>query len=177
MYSFTNTCAFDSVLQTLVVAAIDDPKVEISINNLRRTGNATLDLAMSIKKNGTQTAYWKRGVILTAIIEDLDLTKIHQTNRSINVDCEMNVCELAHRLFTELPKGKVSLKCNGDCPRREIELTYIFLPNALLHDSSSGSSIYNHLKGPENCSFCRHGIVEKTYEASGNSLQQKLLLL
>ena len=125
---------------------------------------------MSIKKKGTQSAYRKRGVILRAIIEKLDPTKIHQTDRSINVDCVMNVCELADRLFLELPKGKFSLKCNRDCPRVEIEITYTFLPNALLHDSRSEESIYNHLKGPVKCTFCLHGIAEKSYEASGNYL-------
>ena len=171
LYSFSNTCAFDSILQTFLVAAIDNPKIENCINNLRCTRNPTLDLIIHIKKNGTQTAYRKRGMILQNLILMLDPKRMHEINGAIEVDCTINVYSLAQR-FADLPSCKVSLKCNKNCPTKVREVRNFILANKMLCESASGISIYKNLKESTICdrSECL-GIVEKTYEASGNSLQ------
>ena len=121
-YSFSNTCAFDSILQTFLVAAIDNPKIENCINDLRCTRNPTLDLIIHIKKNGTQTAYRKTEMILQNLILMLDPKRMHEINGAIEVDCTINVYSLAQRLFADLPSCKVSLKCNKNCPTKVREI-------------------------------------------------------
>lgn len=124
---------------------------------------------MHIRKNGTQNAYRKRGLILREVIKQLDPKKMREINGGIYVDCNMNVCELAQRLFSDLPNGKFSLICNRGCPRRERELAYTFLPNELLNETCTSQSMYNHFMQLTNCNGgCLEGMTDKVYEASGN---------
>ena len=103
----------------------------------------------------------------------LDPKRRRGTGENILIDCTVNVCGLAHQMFSDFPKGKMSLKCTWGCPEKERELIDFLIPNKLLNDLASGDRLYNLLKESTGCDYggCQ-GIVEKTFEASGKSLLQ-----
>lgn len=70
-HSYTNTCAFDSVTQTLIMAMIDHSDTESLFKHIQLM-NPSLNFVMHVKQKGTQHCYREHELILNNIIPVID---------------------------------------------------------------------------------------------------------
>lgn len=111
--SFTNTCAFDSILQLFIVAYFDRDEIKnfISLNN----SNTFFQLVLNIATCGIEKQSYK----LRAQILDEIFTGTLLPNNCILIDCAVNVGFLCSKLFTKYPSFTEVSKCSNDCAERK----------------------------------------------------------
>lgn len=164
-HKFSNTCGMDSLLEILIVATIDNLKVENLISQLQAM-NTTMNLVLFIKQNGVKEAYLKRGIILKELINNLDKKKITSYKNSIFVECSINAFYLSQKLFENLPQSQICRKCLKCGQMKKYLKREFLLNNSFLENPRSERSLFNFFEPDKSCSKCL-GIVTSTYESSG----------
>lgn len=92
-YSFTNTCAFDSILQLFIAAYFDKNNIKNFINN--KLNNIFLKLICDMVSHGVRTlSYRLRAEVLMKIFSGSSLP-----NNSILIDCQVTVGYLCNKLL------------------------------------------------------------------------------
>jgi hypothetical protein len=110
--SFTNTCAFDSILQLFIAAYLDKDKVKDLINN--ECNNIFFKLICDMVSYGVRTlSYRLRAEILMKIFSGNTLP-----NNCILIDCQVTVGFLCNKLFAECPIFQEVSRCSKLCPER-----------------------------------------------------------
>jgi len=107
-FSFTNICAFDSILQLFIAAYFDKDEIKnfISSNNL----HIFFQLIVNIATHGLRKhSYRLRAQILNDIFTGTSLP-----NNCILVDCTMNIGYLCNKLFTKHPPFTEISKCSNN---------------------------------------------------------------
>jgi len=111
-YSFTNTCAFDSILQLFIAAYFDKNNIKNFINN--ELNNIFFKLICDMVSHGVRTlSYRLRAEVLMKIFSNSTLP-----NNSILIDCQVTVGYLCNKLFIEYPTFREISKCSSCCKER-----------------------------------------------------------
>lgn len=118
-YSFTNTCAFDSVLQLFISAYFDKKYIKDFI--LKENNDMFFKLILNIVTNGIKVSTYKlRALILREIFEN---STLH--NDCISINCEVTVAFLCKRLFKKYPSFREISVCNCGCAQRKKDLPIV----------------------------------------------------
>ncbi|XP_050503633.1 uncharacterized protein LOC126882697 [Diabrotica virgifera virgifera] len=171
LYSFYNTCAIDSIVQSFIVGAIDHSEVENALKTLQKDC-PFIALTLYIKKMGVAQSYVKRGRILLEFHESAIQKTLNKTNNElqkvIHVDCNTNAFDMMLKLIEKLPINRIVINCNNGCPQRTRETNYYFLDNLLFKEALSEVEMQEALTADRDCS--RRGCLgqsEVQYDSSG----------
>lgn len=111
-YSFTNTCAFDSILQLFIAAYLDKDKVKDLINN--ECNNIFFKLICDMVHFGVRKlSYRLRAEILINIFSGNTLP-----NNCILIDCQVTIGFLCNKLFAKYPTFREVSRCSKLCAER-----------------------------------------------------------
>lgn len=98
-----NTCPFDTIVEILSTAYIDNKQYLNHLNSLNEK-NLTISFIKSYSINGPSTALYKeRGNILATVFE--------QTNNTLN--CASNNTFLIEKLFKYVPSSRTEIECSN----------------------------------------------------------------
>ncbi|EZA53598.1 hypothetical protein X777_06927 [Ooceraea biroi] len=137
-YSLSNTCAFDSLLQIVLVALYVKNKI------------ITYKMAIDILDKGiTACSYKQRAQILISIFADKSL----RFEDCIQINCETNVGSLANIIFKNNPSFEEISVCNMGCPSQTQKLPAAQIDFNLLLQDDFYNIIENNivLKGKKKC--------------------------
>jgi len=111
-YFFTNTCAFDSILQLFIAAYFDKDNIKELINT--ESNNIFFKLVNDMVSHGVRkTSYRLRAEILKQIFSSNILP-----NNCILIDCQVTIGYLCGKLFAQYPTFREISRCANCCTER-----------------------------------------------------------
>jgi len=162
---FLNTCAFDSLLQILLTAAIDHEKFFNRVKNLAMPENIFSLIESLAEKGVTQSAYKWRGKILMGIFE----TRGQEQLNCLVVSCDTTISDLAKQLLQQSSGLIEEHHCENGC-----EIQQVFLPTLSVTPTAQFSNttvIENEIFiNPERKCTKKgcHGVTQIKFKISGN---------
>jgi len=145
-FSFTNTCAFDSILQLFIAAYFDKDEIKnfILLNNL----HIFFQLIVNIATHGIRKhSYRLRGQILNDIFTGTSLP-----NNCILIDCTVNIGYLCSKLFTKHPPFSEVSKCSNNCTERKKIFSLLHANiNSLIHEDFNAIENNIIIQGSRRC--------------------------
>lgn len=117
-YTMRNTCAFDSLLQAVVGAAVDNKNFDSFV--LENETHKFFELVSSMKSGVKSYHYTQRGEILVPFyVDEKQPKKIANENATI-VDCRAGIITTIVNVLNDFPSYKEVSTCQGGCaPRRK----------------------------------------------------------
>ncbi|XP_048513126.1 uncharacterized protein LOC125502156 [Athalia rosae] len=152
-YSFTNTCAFDSATNVILVAAFDRPQVRKAVEDLK-DNNPIFNLIVDIMTKGLRAySYQLRAQILLDFHES-----VRRVKNCHLVDCESNVCPVLARAFINTPSLREISPCAKGCKSVDKSLRTISVNrDHLMRHQDFDNVLHNILssRGRGYCVKCR----------------------
>jgi len=163
-FSFTNTCAFDSILQLFIAAYFDKDEIKnfILLNNL----HIFFQLIVNIATHGIRKhSYRLRGQILNDIFTGTSLP-----NNCILIDCTVNIGYLCSKLFTKHPPFSEVSKCSNNCTERKKIFSLLHANiNLLIHEDFNAIENNIIIQGSRRCCQTNcNGFETTTLSHTGN---------
>lgn len=163
-FSFTNTCAFDSILQLFIAAYFDKHEIKnfISLNNL----HIFFQLVVNIATHGVRKhSYRLRAQVLNEIFTGTSLP-----NNCILIDCAVNIGSLCSKLFTKYPPFSEISRCSNGCTERKKIFPLLHADiNLLLHQDFNAIENNILIQGSRSCCQTNcNGFEITTFSHTGN---------
>ncbi|XP_077259727.1 uncharacterized protein LOC143896052 [Temnothorax americanus] len=150
-YSLTNTCAFDSLLQILLVTLSD---YKHFADKIRATENPLFEMANDILAKGIRAHTYKlRAQILKAIFLKEDQIMDPIIEFCVQINCETNVGHLAGLFFKNTPSFEEESICDMGCPPRKKILPVAQIDSKIILEDNFYNVVNEHiiLLGKKKC--------------------------
>ncbi|CAG9818787.1 unnamed protein product [Phaedon cochleariae] len=168
-YSFTNTCAFDSLVQIFLVGVCDDLHLREIFMGLKDNMKFAELILYIANKGTTQHAYRMRAEILRNLFDTTTNQSLMQNDKYHIVNCESNIVTLVCNIFGGLPSIQESTSCDKGCPPKIKNLRIVSIDPLCMTTSKLNNALSefsSHEPRPcsrmEGCSGTEHTKVIKT---------------
>lgn len=112
-YSFTNTCAFDSILQLFVTAYFDKNGIKELIDR-ELINNIFFKLVADMTSHAVRKVSYR---LRAQILKEIFSSSIQRGN-CILIDCQVTIGFLCNKLFADYPTFREVSRCSNGCSER-----------------------------------------------------------